>query len=127
LEALRGVGARVAEKLAARGLLTVQDLWLHLPVGYEDRTRITPVAELRAGVPAQVEGRVLAVERGFRYRPMLKVALADESRHAGAAVFPFPRIAGGAIGGRHAGPLLRHAAARPIRVGDRPSELSSGR
>ena len=79
LEALRGVGARVAEKLAARGLLTVQDLWLHLPVGYEDRTRITPVAELRAGVPAQVEGRVLAVERGFRYRPMLKVALADES------------------------------------------------
>ena len=79
LEALRGVGASVAGKLAARGLLTVQDLWLHLPVGYEDRTRITPIAELRAGVPVQVEGRVQAVERGFRYRPMLKVALADES------------------------------------------------
>ena len=30
----------LAEKLAARGLLTLQDLWLHLPLRYEDRTRI---------------------------------------------------------------------------------------
>ncbi len=80
LSALRGVGAKLADKLAARGLLTVQDLWLHLPIGYEDRTRIMPIAQLRGGVPAQVEGRVQAVERGFRYRPVLKVALADESQ-----------------------------------------------
>src|SRR5690606_17887999 len=32
------------------------------------------------GVPAQVEGRVEAVERGFRYRPVLRVALGDDSR-----------------------------------------------
>ena len=31
LSVLRGVGAGVAEKLAARGLATLQDLWLHLP------------------------------------------------------------------------------------------------
>jgi ATP-dependent DNA helicase RecG len=31
-------------------------------------------------VPAQVEGRVVAVERGMRYRPMLKVALEDEGQ-----------------------------------------------
>ena len=77
---LPGAGPRVAEKLAARGLLTLQDLWLHLPLRYEDRTRLTPIRDLQGGVPAQVEGRVEAVERGFRYRPALRVAIVDDSR-----------------------------------------------
>ena len=79
ISSLHGVGPRVAEKLAARGLLTVHDLWLHLPRQYEDRTSLTPIRALQAGVAAQVEGRVDAVERGFRYRPMLRVALSDDS------------------------------------------------
>src|SRR5690606_3678484 len=79
LKTLPGVGPAVAEKLAARGLLCLQDMWLHLPRQYEDRTRITPVRQLQPGVAAQVEGRVEAVERGFRYRPMLRVAIADDS------------------------------------------------
>ena len=79
LTRLPGVGPRVAEKLAARGLLTLQDLWLQLPRQYEDRTRLTPIRALQAGVAAQVEGVVEAVERGFRYRPMLRVALGDDS------------------------------------------------
>jgi len=70
----------MAEKLAARGLLSLQDLWLHLPRQYEDRTALTPIRLLQPGVAAQVEGRVEAVERGFRYRPMLRVAVTDESR-----------------------------------------------
>jgi len=80
LSSLRGVGAAAAEKLAARGLATIQDLWLHLPLRYEDRTRLTPIRSLQPGVPAQVEGTVEAVERGFRYRPVLRVAIGDESR-----------------------------------------------
>jgi ATP-dependent DNA helicase RecG len=79
LSALPGVGPRVAGKLAARGLLTLQDLWLLLPRQYEDRTRIAPIRGLQAGVPAQVEGVVEAVERGFRYRPLLRVAIGDDS------------------------------------------------
>ena len=77
---LPGVGPRAAEKLAARGLLTLQDLWLHLPRQYEDRTALTPIRVLKPGVAAQVEGRVEAVERGFRYRPMLRVAIVDDSQ-----------------------------------------------
>ncbi|GAA4859844.1 ATP-dependent DNA helicase RecG [Luteimonas vadosa] len=73
------MGAKVAAKLAARGLATLQDLWLLLPKGYEDRTRLTPIRGLQAGVAAQVEGRVEAVERGFRYRPTLRVAIGDDS------------------------------------------------
>jgi ATP-dependent DNA helicase RecG len=79
LTSLPGVGPRVAEKLAARGLVGLQDLWLQLPRHYEDRTRITAIAALRPGVEAQVEGTVEAVERGFRYRPLLRVALSDDS------------------------------------------------
>ncbi|MEO6103698.1 MAG: ATP-dependent DNA helicase RecG [Pseudoxanthomonas sp.] len=77
---LAGVGPRVAEKLAARGLLTLQDLWLHLPLRYEDRTQLTTIRDLRPGVAAQVEGRVEAVERGFRFRPVLRVAIGDASQ-----------------------------------------------
>lgn len=79
VSALSGVGPKVAEKLAARGLATIGDLWLHLPRQYEDRTRVTPIRHLRGGVPAQVEGVVEAVEKGFRRRPMLRVALGDGS------------------------------------------------
>ena len=80
LGVLSGVGPALREKLAARGLSTLQDLWLHLPRGYEDRTTLTAIRDLRPGEPAQVEGRVEAVERGFRYRPLLRVAIADGSR-----------------------------------------------
>ncbi|AZR32281.1 ATP-dependent DNA helicase RecG [Xanthomonas vasicola] len=79
LSSLPGVGPKVADKFAARGILSVQDLWLHLPLRYEDRTRLTTIAQLQSGVPAQIEGRVDAVERGFRFRPVLRVAVSDAS------------------------------------------------
>jgi ATP-dependent DNA helicase RecG len=77
---LPGVGPALAETLARLGLNRLQDLWFHLPLRYEDRTRITPIRELRAGETAQVKGIVEAVERGFRYRPQLRVAIGDDSR-----------------------------------------------
>jgi len=76
---LRGVGPAVAAKLAERGVETLQDLWLQLPIAYEDRTRLLTLDALQLGQIAQVEARVLAVERGFRFRPMLKVILEDNS------------------------------------------------
>ncbi len=80
LRRLPGVGPKVAEKFASRGMDTLQDLWLQLPRMYEDRTQLMPIRDLRPGIAAQVEGRIEAVERGFRYRPMLRVAIGDESR-----------------------------------------------
>jgi len=77
---LPGVGPTLAETLARLGLERLQDLWFHLPLRYEDRTHITPIRELRVGESAQVEGVVEAIERGFRYRPQLRVAIGDESR-----------------------------------------------
>ena len=75
--ALAGVGPALVESLARLGLHRVQDLWFHLPLRYEDRTHLTPLTDLRPGMRAQVVGTVEAVEKGFRYRPQLKVAIGD--------------------------------------------------
>lgn len=79
MQVLPGVGPKGVELLARLGLERVQDLWFHLPLRYEDRTRVTPIRELAPGAKAQVLGRVSAVERGFRFRPLLRVALEDDS------------------------------------------------
>ncbi|MBL8298040.1 MAG: ATP-dependent DNA helicase RecG [Rhodanobacteraceae bacterium] len=80
LTALPGVGPALRESLARLGMSVLQDLWFHLPLRYEDRTRLVPIADLRNGEPAQVEGVIEAVERSFRGRPQLRVALGDGSQ-----------------------------------------------
>jgi ATP-dependent DNA helicase RecG len=76
---LRGVGPALTSALERLGIARVQDLWFHLPLRYEDRTRVTAIRALRPGGPAQVEGVVQASERGFRFRPQLRVAMSDDS------------------------------------------------
>ncbi len=80
VETLPGVGPSLREALAGIGVSRVQDLWFHLPLRYEDRTRLTRIADLVPGEPAQVEGVVDACERGFRFRPQLRVAISDTSQ-----------------------------------------------
>jgi ATP-dependent DNA helicase RecG len=75
--ALGGIGPALIESLARLGLHRAQDLWFHLPLRYEDRTHVVPLADLRPGMRAQVVGTVEAVEKGYRYRPQLKVAISD--------------------------------------------------
>ncbi|WP_158880191.1 ATP-dependent DNA helicase RecG [Rhodanobacter sp. L36] len=76
---LPGVSAALAASLARLGLERVQDLWFHLPLRYEDKTQLTAIADLRVGERAQVEAVVEGSERGFRFRPQLKVAVGDDS------------------------------------------------
>ncbi|MGD0732487.1 MAG: ATP-dependent DNA helicase RecG, partial [Terracidiphilus sp.] len=60
---VRGVGPRVAELLAAKNILTAEDLLYHLPFRYEDRQNPRSLDELQAGetasVIAQVRGSAL--------------------------------------------------------------------
>ena len=65
---------RALEKL---GLLRDIDLALHLPLRYEDETRITPIAELHDGSVAQVEGTVHDCQVQTRARRQLIVRLHD--------------------------------------------------
>ncbi|HEX7130683.1 MAG TPA: ATP-dependent DNA helicase RecG, partial [Rhodanobacteraceae bacterium] len=80
VSSLAGVGPAVQQSLQRLGMVRVQDLWFHLPLRYEDRTRITAIRDLVQGRAAQVEGVVEAVETAFRYRAQLRVAITDDSR-----------------------------------------------
>ncbi|HET9032018.1 MAG TPA: ATP-dependent DNA helicase RecG, partial [Dokdonella sp.] len=51
-----------------------------LPLRYEDRTRLTPIRDLQIGESAQIEGVIEAAERGFRFRPQLRVVISDDER-----------------------------------------------
>lgn len=86
-----GDGPALVAALRRLGLEQVRDLWFHLPLRYEDKTRITPLADLRAGERAQVIGIVEAVERGFHYRPQLKVALGGDGHSVILRFFHFNR------------------------------------
>ena len=60
---VRGVGPKVAEMLAAKGILTAEDLLYHLPFRYEDRQNPRSLDELKPGetasVIAEVRGSIL--------------------------------------------------------------------
>ncbi|RMG30614.1 MAG: ATP-dependent DNA helicase RecG [Gammaproteobacteria bacterium] len=79
LESLRGVGPALAGRLARLGLQRVADLLFHLPLRYEDRTRVVPIAALRVGATALVEGEVIRAEVRVTRRRMLLVCVADRS------------------------------------------------
>jgi ATP-dependent DNA helicase RecG len=55
---VKGIGPRLAEVLAAKGIATVDDLLHYLPFRYEDRLNPRSVAELRAGEMATVIAEV---------------------------------------------------------------------
>jgi ATP-dependent DNA helicase RecG len=76
---LRGVGDALAQRLRALGVETIQDLLFLLPSRYEDRTRLVPLGELRAGQRAAVEGEVLLTEVSFRGRRQMLCRIADGS------------------------------------------------
>lgn len=77
LTSLSGVGAKVAEKLAKIGLHSIQDLLFHLPLRYEDRTRIYPIAKLHAGLFVAIQGRVMSCDTHFGRKKMLTVKVSD--------------------------------------------------
>lgn len=75
--------AKTAPKTAAQkaleklGLRRDIDLALHLPLRYEDETRITMLADARDGEMVQVEGQVMHSEITFRPRRQLRVTIDD--------------------------------------------------
>jgi ATP-dependent DNA helicase RecG len=55
---IKGIGPRLAEQLATRGVHTVEDILYHLPFRYEDRLNPQPLAALQPGTMASVIGEV---------------------------------------------------------------------
>ncbi|SDU38384.1 ATP-dependent DNA helicase RecG [Pseudomonas pohangensis] len=79
LTTLKGVGAALAEKFARVGLENLQDILFHLPLRYQDRTRVTPIGALRPGQDAVIEGVVAGADIVMGRRRSLLVRLQDGS------------------------------------------------
>mgnify|MGYP006193493815 CR=1 FL=1 len=83
-------GASVAQKaLQKLGLQRDIDLALHLPLRYEDETRITPLANARDGQMVQIEATVTASEIQLRPRRQLLVQVEDETGSCELRFFSF--------------------------------------
>ncbi len=74
---LKGVGAKVAEKLKKLNLVTLQDVIFHLPARYEDRTRIYPIADLHAYLHVSIQGEIMSADIQYGRRRMLLVKVSD--------------------------------------------------
>ena len=77
------------KKLAKIGLHSEADLLVHLPLRYEDETRITPVNGAFGGEPVQIEVVVQSNEIQFRPRRQMIVRAADESGEITLRFFSF--------------------------------------
>jgi ATP-dependent DNA helicase RecG len=71
----------IESKLAKLGLRTDMDLVLHLPMRYEDETKVVSIREacMRGGQTWQVEGVVTKNEISYKPRRQLQVTIADET------------------------------------------------
>ncbi len=74
----RPAASAAAKALEKLGLVREIDLALHLPLRYEDETRLVAIAALRDGEVAQVEATVTDSRIQFRPRRQLVVTLKDE-------------------------------------------------
>ncbi|HEB94080.1 MAG TPA: ATP-dependent DNA helicase RecG [Gammaproteobacteria bacterium] len=69
----------MARRLARLGLHTLQDLLFHLPLRYQDRTRIMPIGSLRSGNEVTIRGEVQLTDIKSGRRRMLLSRIADGS------------------------------------------------
>ena len=74
---LRGVGPSLAAKLADYGVHSAQDLLFHLPLRYQDRTRVTAIAAAQEGLDVVIEGEVRAADVVFGGRRSLMARVQD--------------------------------------------------
>lgn len=77
--ALKGVGGKVAERLQKLGIEQIQDLLFHLPLRYQDRTRLLSLASLKPGQEALIEGTVRSSQVKFGRRRTLVCHLDDDT------------------------------------------------
>jgi ATP-dependent DNA helicase RecG len=78
-ETLPGVGPTLAARLAKCGIVTIQDLMFHLPSRYQDRTRITPIRDLRVNDWCVIVGYVCKIEVKYGRRMMLYCYVEDKT------------------------------------------------
>lgn len=76
---LKGVATKMAQRLEKLGIKTVQDLLFHLPLRYEDRTQIYPIAALYPGSYGTIEATIHSSQIIQGRKRMLTCTVRDDS------------------------------------------------
>jgi ATP-dependent DNA helicase RecG len=74
-----GATPLVSEKLKTLGLHSQADLVLHLPLRFEDETRVTPIAAAMLGAAAQFDVAVISTDIAYRPKRQLVCRVEDAS------------------------------------------------
>ena len=89
LSTFKGVGPSMAARLERIGLLSVQDLLFHLPLRYEDRTRVTTIRDCLPGTHTNIIGEITGNQVTNGKRRMLVVTLNDGTGDVQLCFFSF--------------------------------------
>lgn len=89
LTSLKGVGPSLATKLEKIGLVSVQDMLFHLPLRYEDKTRVTSIRDLLPGTSTNIIGEITNSQITQGKRRMLVVTLNDGTGSIQLCFFSF--------------------------------------
>ena len=76
---LKGVGPKMAENLEKLNIEKVQDLLFHLPLRYQDRTRVYPIGNTQHGQEVMIQGIVEHSEIVYRRRRMMICTISDNT------------------------------------------------
>ena len=78
---IKGVGEKLSSTLSKLGIMTIEDLLFHFPIGYQDRTTLKKIAELEPNQDFVVQGVIEKVSQTFVPRKMLLVKIKDNTGH----------------------------------------------
>jgi ATP-dependent DNA helicase RecG len=86
---LTGIGAQTANRLQKLGLYLIQDLIFHLPLRYEDRTRVYKIGSVKPGMSALITGKVEFIDVSPRGRKSLICKISDGTGFISLKFFHF--------------------------------------
>ncbi|MBK8815851.1 MAG: ATP-dependent DNA helicase RecG [Methylococcaceae bacterium] len=86
---LSGIGGKTAKLLEKLGIFRIQDLLFHLPIRYEDRTRVLAISQIKAGMTALITGKIVFIDVLPRGRKSLICRVEDDSGSIDLRFFHF--------------------------------------
>jgi len=86
---LNGIGGQTVVRLEKLAIHHIRDLIFHLPIRYEDRTRIQAINQLRAGTTALICAQVISSGISAQGRQILTCQISDETGYLTLRFFHF--------------------------------------
>ena len=86
---LVGIGGQTANRLQKLGLYIIHDLLFHLPLRYEDRTRVYPINAIKPGMTVLICGKIELVDILPRGRKGLLCRISDGTGFISLKFFHF--------------------------------------